>query len=119
MQIGDSFQLIVSTIPQNLDVWAWEKYYKQEAPQQAHQVQVTPVSLQKVDIELPSMATFHGVENIEDRIGLNNSNNWVLGTRIVVSEQKYYSHLVHLLYIIKYYIIKYYSNIQMVVTKYQ
>ena len=91
MQIGDSFQLIVSTIPQNLDVWAWEKYYKQEAPQQAHQVQVTPVSLQKVDIELPSMATFHGVENIEDRIGLNNSN----------------------------YSFFRYSNIQIVVAKYQ
>ena len=78
-KVGDTtHHLVLSLIPLNLDVWAWEKYYKQEAPQQAHQVQVTPVSLQKVDIELPSKDTFHGVENIEDRIGLNNSNNCVL-----------------------------------------
>ena len=30
MQVGSSLQLVVSVIPQNLDVWAWEKYYKQQ-----------------------------------------------------------------------------------------
>jgi len=62
-KIGDSFQLIVSTIPQNLDVWAWEKYYKQEA---APPMQTTPVSLQKVDIKLSTIDPFHELENIED-----------------------------------------------------
>ena len=28
--MGSSLQLVVSVIPQNLDVWAWEKYYKQQ-----------------------------------------------------------------------------------------
>ena len=61
--MGEAIQLVVSVIPKNLDVWAWEKYYKQEA---VHHVQVTPVSLQKVDIELPTKDAFHGVDNIED-----------------------------------------------------
>lgn len=30
-KIEESFQLTVSLIPQNLDVWAWEKYYKQDS----------------------------------------------------------------------------------------
>ena len=30
LQVGSSLQLVVSVIPQNLDVWAWEKYYKQQ-----------------------------------------------------------------------------------------
>ena len=29
-KVEQSYELTVSMIPQNLDVWAWEKYYKQE-----------------------------------------------------------------------------------------
>ena len=42
---GNGKHLILSVVPQNLDVWAWEKYYKQEAP--SH-----PVSVQKVEVEV-------------------------------------------------------------------
>ena len=39
---------MVSVIPQNLDVWAWEKYYKH----QAAPVDTKTVSLQKIDVEV-------------------------------------------------------------------
>jgi len=42
---GSGKHLVLSVVPQNLDVWAWEKYYKQEGP--SH-----PVSVQKVDVEI-------------------------------------------------------------------
>jgi hypothetical protein len=45
MEEGEGVHLVVSVVPQSLDVWAWEKYYKQEAPQ--HQV-----SVQRVDVEI-------------------------------------------------------------------
>ena len=41
--MGSSLQLVVSVIPQNLDVWAWEKYYKQ---------QDTPISSTRPGVEL-------------------------------------------------------------------
>jgi len=42
---GGGTHLVMSVVPQSLDVWAWEKYYKQDAPQ--HQV-----SVQMVDQEI-------------------------------------------------------------------
>ena len=41
--MGSSLQLVVSVIPQNLDVWAWEKYYKQ---------QDSPISSTRPGVEL-------------------------------------------------------------------
>ena len=49
-QSGQSHHLVLSVIPQNLDVWAWEKYYKhQSAPAPAD---TKTVSLQKIDVEV-------------------------------------------------------------------
>ena len=39
---------MLSVIPQNLDVWAWEKYYKHQAPPP----DTKTVSLQKIDVEV-------------------------------------------------------------------
>ena len=42
----------MSLIPQSLDVWAWEKYYKQQA-----ETQTKPVTLEKLDIRTRSPVT--------------------------------------------------------------
>lgn len=47
-QSGQSHHLVLSVIPQNLDVWAWEKYYKDQAAP-AH---TKTISLQKIDVEV-------------------------------------------------------------------
>jgi len=44
-QEGPGKHLVLSVVPQNMDVWSWEKYYKQKGPEQA-------VSVQKVDLEI-------------------------------------------------------------------
>ena len=47
---GAGTHLVLSVVPQNLDVWAWEKYYKQDAPN--HQV-----SVQKIEEIIPTEST--------------------------------------------------------------
>ena len=56
-QIEDSTQLIVSVIPQNLDVWAWEKYYKQESPSLAASEEVKIVTKAPASKPVPATAS--------------------------------------------------------------
>jgi len=43
---GNGKHLVLSVIPQNLDVWAWEKYYKQDSHSPP------AVSVQKIEVEI-------------------------------------------------------------------
>ena len=54
-KVGDTtHHLVLSLIPLNLDVWAWEKYYKH----QAAPADTKTVSLQKIDVEVvPTLPT--------------------------------------------------------------